>query len=256
MMNSVEYSGKVALVTNSQYDIGATIVERLMLRGATVFTTYLGATRVDRRLAEDAKLLVQFETDLSNAPLIPALFDRAEETLGPVDVLVNNAVVTRIPSLLSVTAADFDEHVTKQVRTLILTTAEFVRHLSARKALWGRVINVCSFSDEGGRYSYSEQLWDSPVKGALDEITRISARELRSMGITVNAVSPGPPVGVLARQRPSGEIVTTLLPAYTEQQSAIADVVVVLASESGDQISGQIITVDCASAAALLLPTV
>jgi 3-oxoacyl-[acyl-carrier protein] reductase len=197
------------------------------------------------------------ETDLSDPGNIPRLMDAAEETFGKVDVLVNNAAHDRPDSFLpaaerpasglfggdyslrTVSAASHDEHFAVNCRAAALLTAEFARRHIARKASWGRIVNISTdgASGHGWNASYGAS------KYAGESYAKAAAVELGPCGITVNVVSPGAvqtgwltkdAADALARTYPLRRIGTP---------DDIASAVVFLASRQADWITGQVLYV-------------
>ncbi len=239
-MPNSRFAGKVALVTNANYDIGASIARTLASKGIAVLITFLGAPSADgvvKHILDRDGHVASVEVDLSDLANIPLLFDYAEQEFGPVDILVNNIVVEKSSSVVDVRAVDFDRHVTTNVRVVMIAIAEYVRRYHQRGANWGRIINVISSADQ---YPLSGEPFYSATKGAIHEITRITASELDHLGITVNAVfhSPGG-----TKPRILTKLTKTPQSDKTHQPWTIADVVALLASEQAGSITGHIISV-------------
>ncbi len=166
---------RVVLITGGNHGIGAATARAFAAQGAKVFITYLrlssedyGIDREEARLAgapglplyhaaqmksadevmgqiRDAGGRVEsWETDLTNATIIPELFDRAEGMLGPVSVLVNNAAYCERPpdAILTTSAVSIDKHFAVNTRAVVLLISELVRRHKDRSGRWGRVINV------------------------------------------------------------------------------------------------------------------
>jgi 3-oxoacyl-[acyl-carrier protein] reductase len=197
------------------------------------------------------------ETDLSDPGNIPCLMDEAEDAFGKVDVLVNNAAHDRPDSFLplaelpasglfggdyslrTVSAASHDEHFAVNCRAAALLMAEFARRHIARKASWGRIINISTdgASGHGWNASYGAS------KYAGESYARAAATELGPYGITVNVVSPGAvQTGWLTKDAAEALAKTYPLRRIGTPED-IASAVVFFASRQADWITGQVLYV-------------
>jgi 3-oxoacyl-[acyl-carrier protein] reductase len=197
-----------------------------------------------------------FETDLAEPGNIGRLFDRAEEVFGPVDVVVNNAAYCKCDTFIpadelknqllflgqypkvTINAESHDAQFAVNSRAVALMMAEYARRYIARKAAWGRIINI---SSDGAR-GFGEVVSYYASKWAGESLTRAAAIELGPYGITVNVISPGC-------------VNTGYLPAEMEELAKgypvrrlgkpedIANAVVFMASEQADWITGQVLQV-------------
>jgi 3-oxoacyl-[acyl-carrier protein] reductase len=263
-------NGKVALVTGANHGIGAATAKALAAEGAAVFISYMRvpveatlrgksvegnpstpgmelyalkrtatADEVVREIRDQGGRVEAWEVDLAETTAISSLFDRVDESFGRVDVLVNNAAHwesdTFIPGALhSITPESHDRHFAVNSRAVALMMAEFARRHVRRGADWGRIINVSTdgASAFGGEISYGAS------KHAMESYSRAAAGELKSLGITVNVVSPGPiQTGYISRE------LAERLAGYVGQPEDIADVIVFLASDQARWVTGQLLYV-------------
>jgi 3-oxoacyl-[acyl-carrier protein] reductase len=281
---------KTVLVTggNNPHGIGAATARAFAAQGAAVFIHYLrqpfdpksvadqkqlqtpGLSFFFAQQAKTAEEVVQeiqkaggkagsWECDLAVPKAIPALFDCAEDELGPVDVLVNNAAEyladTFVPEQMlkdqdaalwaggplmsTISAEGFDRHFAVNTRACALMMAEFARRLQKGERSWGRIVNVSADCSWGcpGEISYRAS------KYALESYSRSAAAELGPLGITVNVLSPGPvQTGYIAPEA-EGELMDEIPLRRVGQPEDIADVILFLASEQARWITGQVITV-------------
>jgi 3-oxoacyl-[acyl-carrier protein] reductase len=211
-------TGHTAIVTGANHGIGAATATALARNGCAVLCTYLRVSDPadpgipeayrDRR-AQDAEHIVAeiregggralaVEADLSD-PAVPAmLFDTAEEHLGAVDILVNNATGwladTFTPSgtdrlgrsLQLVTAATWTQQFAVDAMGAALMISEFARRHVARQADWGRIIGLTS----GGDLGFPEEVSYGAAKAAQVNYTMSAALELAKFGVTANMVYP------------------------------------------------------------------
>jgi 3-oxoacyl-[acyl-carrier protein] reductase len=187
--------GRVVLVTGGNHGIGAATVEALRAQGSKVFVAYLRDYLLNRvegeaftRPRQQTPDGPSFECDLADPSTIPALFERVEAELGPVEILVHNAAASEHDSYETITAELIDHHFDVNARATALLIAEFAKRHRARGATWGRIVTITSAGPDGfpGEISYGAS------KAALESYTYSAARELRGSGITANVVYPPP----------------------------------------------------------------
>jgi 3-oxoacyl-[acyl-carrier protein] reductase len=283
-------NGKVALISgaNSPYGIGAAAARAFAAQGAAVFITYLcqqidlspqAAAAPDlagipgeafyqaaQQLTAEAVVgeiraaggrVAALEADLADPATVPMLFDRAEQTFGPVDVLINNAAYcvpdTFIPApqlsadvraaggavLAPITAESHDRHFAVNSRAVALTMAEFARRHVARGAGWGRIINIST----DGAPGFASEISYGASKYALESYSRAAAKELGQFGITVNVASLGPTQTGWLSPEMERDIERHTPLRRVGQPEDVADTLVLLASEQARWITGQVIYV-------------
>lgn len=203
MSVEISLTGKIALVTGAsrRIGIGAAICRLLAQAGADIFFTYYTPYDHDRpwgiHPAEPDELLralrglgvraEAMEADLGDPQTPENLFRLAEERLGPVDILVNNATHDVETEIEDVTAEILDRHYAVNVRGAALLCAEFARRHDGRPG--GRIINIVSGELVGPMIDNIPYVM---TKGAIDALTITLSGSLAPKGITVNAIDPGP----------------------------------------------------------------
>jgi 3-oxoacyl-[acyl-carrier protein] reductase len=240
---------RVALVTGASRGIGAAIAVRLARDGMNIVLTYQksaeAAAAVAATVGELGVQALALRIDASDPKEPAAAVDRAVERFGRLDVVVNNAGVYEMASLLDATDEQFERAFATNVRSAFLTARAAARVLPSG----GRIINIGSILGE--RVGLPNIGIYSATKFAINGFTRAWARDLGPKGLTVNAVQPGP-------------IDTDMNPAggrYAEHQRAmtalrrfgrpeeIAEAVAFLASPAAGYITGEILNVDGGSVA-------
>ena len=185
-----ELAGKTALVTGASRGIGRAIALELARRGARVVVNYhtgaQPAAQVRAAIEAHGGQAVAIAADVSQAAEVDRLFAQAEAALGAVDVLVNNAGVTRDNLLLRMGEADWDIVLHTNLKSAYLCSRAALRGML--RARWGRIVSVSSVIALGGNAGQANY---AAAKAGLVAITRTLAREVGSRGITVNAVAPG-----------------------------------------------------------------
>ena len=181
--------GKVAVVTGASKGIGASIAESLGAAGAAVAVNYAsdkaGAERVVERIEQAGGKALAIQGSVAKNDDVERMFAETEQVLGKVNILVNNAGVYKFGPIEAFSDEDFDWMFNTNVRGLLRTTQEAVKHFGQTG---GVVINT------GSVVSHMHPPYSSiytATKGAVDTITGVLARELGPRGIRVNSINPG-----------------------------------------------------------------
>jgi 3-oxoacyl-[acyl-carrier protein] reductase len=243
---------KVALVTGvtRRQGIGAATALALARAGADLATAYyrpydrampwgVKDSEPDEILAELRGTGVRacgFEIDLAQPDGPGILFQAVQEKFGHIDILVNNAAYSRETSVEVLSAKDMDGHYAVNLRAVILLCVEFVRAFKARGP--GRIINLTSGQGLG---PMPKELAYAATKGGIDAFTVSLSAAVARLGITVNAVDPGPTdtgwMGADLRESLLG-----LAPARRlGEPDDVARLITFLASEDAGWITGQVI---------------
>ncbi len=241
-----ELAGKIALVTGSSRGIGRAIALELARRGARVVVNYrTGAEQAEAVRAEIEALGVPalaVAADVSQAAAVQQLFARIGETFGAVDVLVNNAGITRDNLILRMDERDWDAVLDTNLKAAFLCTRVALRGML--RARWGRVVNVSSVIALGGNPG---QVNYAAAKAGLVALTRTLAREVGSRGITVNAVAPGFVATDMTAGLPEParkQLIERVALDRLGTPEDVAQAVAFLCSPAGSYITGHVLVVD------------
>ena len=237
---------RIALVTGGSRGIGRAIATTLAGKGMKVAVNYATSASAAGEVVSDIESAggeaILVGADVSDAEAVGAMFERVEEQLGPVTVLVNNAGITRDNLLLRMTAEDFDQVIATNLRSAFLCTKAAMRGML--KAKWGRVISMASvagISGNPGQANYAAS------KAGIIGMSKSIAKEVGARGITVNVIAPGfistDMTASLDERAKSGALDAITLGRFGAVDE-IAATVAFLASEDAAYITGQVISVD------------
>jgi 3-oxoacyl-[acyl-carrier protein] reductase len=187
--NTMSLQGRIALVTGASQGIGRACALELARAGATVAL----AARNESKLAEVAAEIeaagghaAAFALDVASEDSIKSVIKAIHDRFGKVEILVNNAGITRDTLVLRMKRPDWDEVLSTNLTGAFLLTQAVLGPMLRNR--WGRIINVSSVV---GRTGQAGQVNYAASKAGLIGLTRALAREVASRGITVNAVAPG-----------------------------------------------------------------
>jgi acetoacetyl-CoA reductase len=184
-MNEGAYMGRIAIVTGGTRGIGRAICEALKADGLTVAANYAGNDDKARAFSEETGIPA-YKWDVGDHEAALAGCARVTEELGPIDVLVNNAGITRDGTLLKMNFDDWDAVMRINLGGCFnMAKACFP---GMRDRGWGRIVNIGSINGQAGQYG---QVNYAAAKSGIHGFTKALAQEGARFGITVNAIAPG-----------------------------------------------------------------
>ena len=242
----IDLSGKSALVTGGSRGIGKAIGLRLATQGADVAFSYKGNEAAARETAREIQAMkrraLAVQGDVADVDSAENVVKAALEAFGKIDILVNNAGITRDDLIMRMSPEAWREVLETNLFGAFWMTKAVTRPML--KARGGRIINITSVSGQAGQMGQANY---SAAKAGLIGLTKATARELASRGITVNAVAPGFVLTELTQDLPDAlkEEITSRTPlgrfGTTEE---VANAVAFLASDEAAYITGQVLAVD------------
>ena len=181
--------GKIAYVTGGMGGIGTSLCQRLHQDGFKVIAGCGPSRDHAKWLGEQAQRGFAFHASVGNVGdwnSTVAAFAKVKEEHGPVDVLVNNAGITRDAVFRKMTRADWDAVIETNLTSLFNVTKQVIDDMVERG--WGRIINISSVNGEKGQFGQTNY---SAAKAGMHGFTMALAQEVAAKGVTVNTVSPG-----------------------------------------------------------------
>ena len=238
-------SDQVAIVTGSARGIGKAIAQKLSQIGYKIVICDINEQQIQSTVSEleksGAKAL-GVKVDVTNSEDVEALFNKTMEAFGRVDVLVNNAGITKDTLLIRMQESDWDAVLNVNLKGTFLCSRAAAKIMMKQRS--GKIVNISSVVGVMGNVGQSNY---AASKGGVIAFTKSIAKELAARGITVNAVAPGYIETEMTKVLPEEvrenflKLVPLKRPGKPED---VAEVVAFLASPASDYLTGQVIHVD------------
>lgn len=236
--------GKVALITGASKGIGKAVAESFVSQGASVAFTYLSSVQKGQALEQDLSKsgakVKGYRSDASDFVAAEELAKNVLEDFGKIDILINNAGITKDGLLMRMSEENWDAVININLKSVFNLTKAVLRPMMKQKD--GTIINMTSvvgIRGNGGQANYAAS------KSGIIGFTKSVALELGSRNIRSNAIAPGFIETEMTAELPNKEEWTSQIPLKrggTTQE--VADCAVFLASDMAKYITGQVIQVD------------
>ncbi|WJQ79448.1 3-oxoacyl-[acyl-carrier-protein] reductase [Brevibacillus brevis] len=239
-------TGKTALVTGASRGIGRAIALKLAEAGANVVVNYAGseaaASETVALIKEMGRDAIMIRANVSSTEDVNEMFKAALEHFGVIDILVNNAGITRDNLIMRMKEDEWDDVIATNLKGVFNCVKAATRPMMKQRS--GKIINITSVVGVLGNAGQANYV---AAKAGVIGLTKTAARELASRNITVNAVAPGfidtEMTAVLPEDVKAG--LTSQIPlARLGQTEDIASVVLFLASDAANYMTGQTLHVD------------
>jgi len=233
--------GKVAVVTGGTRGIGRAVCEALQQDGFTVVASYAGNDEAARKFSAETGIAT-YKFDVGDHEATLAACAKITEEVGPIEVVVNNAGITRDGTLMRMSYQDWDDVMRTNLGGCFNMAKAAFEGMKDRK--WGRIINIGSINGQAGQYG---QVNYAAAKSGIHGFTKALAQEGARYGITVNAIAPGYIDTDMVAAVPENvleKIVAKIPVGRLGQASEIARGVSFLASEEGAFITGSTLSIN------------
>ncbi|MBD1858238.1 MULTISPECIES: 3-oxoacyl-[acyl-carrier-protein] reductase [Leptolyngbya] len=240
----MELQGKVAIVTGASRGIGRATALALAEEGATVVVNYASSSgAADAVVAEivgNGGSAIALQADVSKADQVDALINSTMEKYGRIDVLVNNAGITRDTLLLRMKPEEWQAVIDLNLTGVFLCTRAVSKTMLKQRS--GRIVNITSVAGLMGNPGQANY---SAAKAGVIGFTKTVAKELASRGITVNAVAPGFIETDMTHDLKADEILKFIpLNRYGKPEEVAGLIRFLAASPAAAYITGQVMNVD------------
>lgn len=248
IIDKFKLEGKIALVTGGTSGIGFSLAEALGQAGAKIVVNDLFDEKLEKAKAEFATKEIDAYTikfDVFNEEQVDNAINQIEKEVGVIDILINNAGIIKRSLILDMPISEFQQVLDINLVSPLIVSKRVVQGMITQKS--GKIINICSMMSEYGRNSVSAY---ASAKGGLKLLTKNMCCEWAKHNIQINGVGPGYIKTVLTEDfakkgHPFNDLIMTRTPAARwGEVEDLCGATILLSSEAGDFINGQVIYVD------------
>ncbi len=238
----MDFTGKTAIITGSARGIGLTIAKRFAEQGANIVISDLDQEIVDKVAGEFDTPALGVAANVTQADQVDGLFAKTIEKFGRVDVVVNNAGITRDTLMIRMDEKDWDLVLDINLKGAFLVSKSAARILMKQRS--GSIVNISSIvgiTGNAGQVNYSAS------KAGLIGLTKSVAKELATRGVTVNAVAPGfieTEMTHTLSDSARDAFLQRIILKRAGSPDDVASAVLFLASDAASYITGQVLSVD------------
>lgn len=238
----MSFEGKTVIVTGSGRGIGRSIAEKFAALKARVVVSDLDQKQVDQVASEIGGETIGVKADVTVVSDVENLLEKAAARFGRVDIVVNNAGITRDTLMVRMDEKDWDMVLDINLKGTFLVTKTAARAMMKQR--YGRIINISSIvgiNGNAGQANYSAS------KAGIIGLTKSAAKELAARGVTVNAVAPGFIATEMTDAMPEqakNAFLDRVLIKRPGEPDDVASAVLFLASDEASYITGQVLAVD------------
>lgn len=242
----MKFEGKVALVTGASRGIGRAIALALAAQGADVAVNYAGSEAAAKEVAAEIEAMGRkafvIQADIASTEASTAMVDAVVKEFGRIDVLVNNAGITRDGLLMRMKEEDWDAVITTNLKGVFNCTKAAIKYMMKQR--FGSIVNISSIVGVMGNAGQANYC---AAKAGVIGFTKATAKEVAARGIRVNAIAPGfiktDMTSVLPEKVVEAMLAGIPLNRLGETED-IAKAVLFLASSDANYITGQTLHVD------------
>jgi 3-oxoacyl-[acyl-carrier protein] reductase len=242
---SLEFEGKVSLVTGAARGIGRAIALKLSSLGAKVAVNDVSketASSVVNTITSQGGEAIAVEADVRDSEAVKAMVQEVTDRWGKIDILVNNAGINRDTLLLRMSDEAWDDVINTNLRGTYTCTKFALRSMMRQR--WGRIISIASIAGIIGNVGQTNY---AASKAGIIAFTKSIAREVGSLNITANALAPGFILTDMTEKLPQERkdlILSMISLQRFGKPEEIAELVAFLASDRASYITGQVIGID------------